>query len=181
MPARVFPGDPELMEFVHEVVIPGSVAPELMDVPGVGTVSIGLRLAPAVSVAPRGTLPPTRLVPEPPTSTAVLALPVELETQPDVEVMPPPSKVEPEDVPLIPLGELELQLVLGMGLRPPGLSSVEARGTVVLMLLLLLEPRLPSGDVAPRPGDATAVCALAACEQRITSAANVNRGRIKIS
>ncbi|MET4247265.1 hypothetical protein [Bradyrhizobium sp. LA6.7] len=178
--------DPELTEPVHGAVAPVAVVPDtVVDTVGAGIGSIGLRPAPAVSVASSGIVPPTRLAPVFAASVdeAPVVLLVELELQLDVELMPPPSKVELEL--MLPIGvvaPLELQLELGAGLRPPGSTSVAASGMVVLMLplpLLPFEPRVPSGDVAPKPDDMTAVCALAALEQRTASAANVNRDRIQ--
>jgi len=153
---------------------------------GAGTPIIGLTPALPSSNAPSGIVPPLSCgrpmldVPAPdvdwgeavPKLDGVVALgqpPVDV-TPEAVPLSPPPSKEEPEpsDMPL-PIAELEppvvasvvqtealFMVLLGAGLKPPGSISVAPSGIPVP---LAVEPRTPSGEVAPIPGMAVVLCA----------------------
>jgi hypothetical protein len=98
---------------------------------------------------------------------------VQLDASEPALATPPPSNVEPdvvevaELVPEIPFVVDMLPRIEGSvgthdvaGLKPPGSISVAPSGTPVPVAAL--EPRIPSGDVAPMPGRVVALWAAAA-------------------
>jgi hypothetical protein len=161
---------------------------------GVGTPINGLTPALSISVAPSGIPPPLRIKFElVPGVDSGDAIPVELgfvvDVQPDaaagepVELNPPPSKVEfiPDIGVMAEALELEIaeeldplvvQFKGDAGLRPPGSISVAPSGIPVGLFDApdVLEPRAPSGDVAPMPPEVIAFCAWAAPQLNRTAA-----------
>lgn len=142
---------------------------------GAGTVIAGLTPPLSISVAPRGIELPARPDPEPDEDGAVPPEDVVDvgAVQPgiaDPAASPPPSKVEfavdVEPAPLLPATPVDdpadEQVALGAGLRPPGSISVAPSGIPVpLDPFEVLEPGMPSGDVAPMAGGLDVVCASA--------------------
>jgi hypothetical protein len=143
----------------------------------------GLTPALSISVEPSGIVPPFNVKFEfVPTDESGKALPVDVALAADalvdaqaeamVEPDPPPSKTAPATDPLV------LQFETGAGLKPPGSISVAPSGIPVGLFDPpdVLEPSMPSGDVAPRPGVVIALCAWAApLPSRIAA---VMRGKI---
>jgi hypothetical protein len=150
---------------------------ELLDI---GTVISGLTPALSISVEPSGIVPPFKVkVGFAPMDESGEAMPVDAPLAPNalveaqaeamVEPNPPPSKTEPatgveamadplspvmpEDIPEYAADPLVLQFEIGAGLKPPGSISVEPSGIPVALFdpAGVLEPRIPSGDVAPMP------------------------------
>jgi len=140
---------------------------------GIGTPISGLTPPLSISVAPSGIVPPFSVVLEVvPDVDSGEATPVEvmlLNPQTEVELIdpialdPPPSKVELvlPDIDVIPdpfdpespeyEAPLVLQFELAVGLRPPGSISVAPNGMPVPLFdpVDVVEPSIPSGDVAP--------------------------------
>lgn len=158
--------------------------------PGTGAVINGLIPALAISVEPRGTVPPLSTKVElAPGVDSGEAVPVEDtcdDVQLDVEVAapvavdPPPSKVELTlvDDPVM-LESLALQIELIAGLKPPGSISVPPSGMPVPPTTL--EPGMPSGDVAPTAGVLIVVCAWPVPQLNKTAAVITNNRRIDTS
>jgi hypothetical protein len=154
----------------------------------VGTVISGLTPPLSISVEPSGIVPPfsvkLELAPmvESGEATPVgVRLPVDAVVDAQLDVpgkgRPPPSKVEPvpdiEDIsdtldPESPEYEdaLVVQFEAAAGLKPPGSSSVAPSGIPAGLFdpLGALEPKMPSGDVAPMLGLVTVLCACAAAQ-----------------
>jgi hypothetical protein len=169
---------------------------------GAGIPINGLTPPLSISVAPRGIVPPLRLVMVPvPGVESGDAVPLD-EAVPDdgrvqplevVDPAPPPSNVEV--VPLIPdaappatpdedgenpaqpklLELLEPLGPIGIGPRPPGSIEVAPSG-IPVWRGEDVEPRVPSGEVAPIPGVVVTLCAKPTSQlKRIAVAAMNNR------
>lgn len=172
----------------RELVIIGMEVIEL-DMEGLvvdsGVLIMGLRPPLSISVAPSGMLPPfsVKLVPAPDCGEAVppdtcdepvAQLVVEVDEA--LGVSPPPS-----NVPLEPVAIPEtLQLAPGIGLRPPGSTSV-APSEMPVPLDPADAPGMPRGDVSPNPDVPVALCACAVPQINKNAAMTVNARNISIS
>lgn len=158
--------------------------------PGAGALISGLIPALAISVEPRGIVPPlstkVELVPGVDSGEAVPVEDTCDDEQLDVEVAdpvavdPPPSKVELTlvDDPVM-LEPLALQFELIAGLKPPGSISVPPSGMPVP--LITLEPGTPSGDVAPIAGVLIVLWVWPVPQLNKTAAVIMNNRRIDTS
>ena len=173
-----------LVELIAELEVPvNEPAHGDVIVFGIGTPISGLTPPLSISVAPSGIVPPFSVVLEVvPDVDSGEATPVEvmlLDPQTGVEFIDPvelnplPSKVEfvLPDVDVIPdpldpespeyEAPLALQFELAVGLRPPGSISVAPSGMPVPPFdpVDVLEPSMPSGDVAPMAEVPIMLCA----------------------
>jgi hypothetical protein len=178
-----------LPEVPDEVVNPvhGLMVVLVVGMLGTGAVINGLIPPLAISVEPRGIVPPLstklELVPGVDSGEAVPAEDTCDDVQLDVEVVdpvavdPPPSKVELPlvDDPVV-LEPIALQVALMAGLRPPGSISVPPSGMPVP--LITLEPGTPSGDVAPIAGVLIVVWAWPVPQLNKTAAVITNNRRM---
>lgn len=139
-----------------------------------------------ISVAPKGILPPRRLDPEFDSGDA-MALEesfADAETQPVLEVNPPPSNTEFAVTPGLPeppdaKDMFDAQLPFADGLNPPGSISVAPNG-IAALLSPPGELGRPSGDVAARR--AVLLCAKLALElNRIATVIENNRNIVILS
>jgi hypothetical protein len=140
---------------------------------GNGTLISGLTPPLSISVAPSGIVPPFSVRPvfvpavdsgeaEPLELRLFVDVQLDIELTEPVELNPPPSKLEfVPDIEVIPdpldpespeyEEPLALQLELAVELSPPGSISVAPSGMPVPLFdpVDVLEPSIPSGDVAP--------------------------------
>jgi hypothetical protein len=177
---------------------------------GAGTVTNGLMPPPFISVAPSGIVPPLSVDEPPTDGfISGDAMPADEvpAVAGGHELITPPSNVDMvprlEDVPLtvevvIPetdppvadaspdpalaavVGQLERPGLTGIGLMPPGLTSVAPSG-IPDSEVEEVEPGMPSGEVDPMAGPPMTVCATAASQlSRIAILTTMNR-RIGVS